>query len=153
MELLYFFALCLRAGFVQNEQENPTLILLLLVGYVLEILYKIALFDLECLVILAFLTLLIGFKIQNIRNWLLINSKVTVQRNHKFMQLRVWAFTFGLEFIISKFWEVLFGLESDLGESQNVGMGERGLVWTNRQVMQELRVVLLSFLRVDDVVG
>ncbi len=130
LELLFFFSLCLRAGFVQYEQENPALILLLLVGYVLEILYKIALFYLECLVILAFLTLLIGFKLQNIRNWLLINSKVTVQRDQKFMQLRVWAFAFGLEVIISEFWEVLFGLECDLGESQNVGKCERGLVWT-----------------------
>ncbi len=48
---------------------------------------------------------------------------------------------------------MLFWLESDLGESQNVGMSKGGLIWAEWQVMQELWVVLLSFLRVDNVVG
>ncbi len=153
LQLLFLCVFCLGACFVQYEQEHSVLILLLLVRHVLKILHKIALFNKKCLIIFVLFTLLICFKFQKIRNGLLIDSKVTVQGDHKFMKFGAWTFAFSLEVIIILFWEMLFRLESDLGKSQNVGMWEGSLIWAEWQVMQELWVVLLSFLRVDNVVG
>jgi hypothetical protein len=145
---------CLRdlSCFVQYEEANCIFIFFFFVSNVLKVLGKVTLFYNKIFLIVV-LIILIWLAFKKVGDMLLIYSKVSIQRNNKCMQFRAWVFAVGLKVIISDFREVFFWSESDFGEGEDVGMSEGCLIWSEREIVEELGVILLSFLRVDDMVG
>ncbi len=105
------------------------------------------------MLLIVVLIILIWLVFEKVGDMFLIDSKVAVQRHNKFMQFRAWSFAVGFKIIISDFREVFFRGESDFGEGEDGGMSKGCLIWAEREIVEELGVILLSFLGVDDVVG